>query len=601
MDARAATIADRYELRERVGQGGCGVVYRAADRHTGQLVAIKMLSHATRQDPSFVERLVREQQALQALAGTHAVGAIDLCRANSGELCLVMEWLEGTDLEQHLTALEKLGTPLSVDQLWRVVQPVLQTLEKAHELGIVHRDIKPANIFLLSENRGVRLLDFGFSRLKSSAALTAADTVMGSPSYIAPEAWQHGSKAIDKQADLYAAGVIVFRALSGRVPFEGASLVETMKLVTTAPRPSLCELRGDLPTVMDTWVAHALAIDPERRFQYASSFLEALAAALAGVELPSRTLPAASRHPETAPPPKTTAGERQNALSVAFGRAASLLKRVASSLSRAPAPPLVSGPIPAGHTTSDRDAVSAIRSKDENARFPEPDSLMAELLPPSLPPPPVAKTEPPEVHAPLAPSPMIAIEGPSEPPVPVSAPPPSEPAPAMLEPLTAPAPLPTAALPDETSKADPTPLPSKVRKPRTARKPRKRSSQKPVVRASRPPATSVDGRPASSAPPEPSTQEPNGEQPPRRRASKKKAAKRGAAQPESGAPAAAKLEGRAKKPTTGTSNARPNARKRASKPTAPGKRAAASPTAKSARKKSDAPAAAQTSRRTSKQ
>src|SRR5688572_31652179 len=109
MDASRAIIADRYELYERVGQGGCGVVYRAADRHTGRLVAVKMLSHATRQNPSFVERLVREQQALQALAGTHAVAAIDLCRAPTGELCLVMEWLEGIDLEQRLADVEKLG------------------------------------------------------------------------------------------------------------------------------------------------------------------------------------------------------------------------------------------------------------------------------------------------------------------------------------------------------------------------------------------------------------------------------------------------------------------------------------------------------------
>src|SRR5690606_15646632 len=141
---------------------------------------------------------------------THAVGAIDLCRADNGALCLVMEWLEGVDLEQRLVELGQVGCLMETQELLDILGPVTDTLEKAHELGIVHRDIKPANIFLLSEKRGVRLLDFGLSRLKSSATLTAVDTVMGSPSYIAPEAWQSGSKGTGKQADLYSAAVIVF-------------------------------------------------------------------------------------------------------------------------------------------------------------------------------------------------------------------------------------------------------------------------------------------------------------------------------------------------------------------------------------------------------
>ena len=128
MQARAQTIvAQRYALHERVGQGGCGVVYRATDQTSGETVAVKMLSRAARQNPSFVERLVREQQALLALAGTHAVAAIDLCRADTGELCLVMEWLEGADLEQHLSTREQSGTRFAVDELLQVMRPVLET------------------------------------------------------------------------------------------------------------------------------------------------------------------------------------------------------------------------------------------------------------------------------------------------------------------------------------------------------------------------------------------------------------------------------------------------------------------------------------------
>ena len=328
-----SVLAQRYELQRLVARGGCGLVYRALDRRSGRTVAIKMLSAPARQDAHFVERLLREQQAMQALAGTHAVAAIDLCRTETGAVCLVMEWLDGIDMEQRLSDLEARGERMARQELLAILHPLLETLEKAHELGIVHRDIKPANIFLLSTAGGVRLLDFGFSRLKSSATLTAADTVMGSPSYIAPEAWKEGSKAMGRQADLYSMGVIVFRALTGQLPFEGKSLVETMRLVTAPARPSLCALRSDLPPVMDEWGKRALALDPRERFAFASHFEDALAAALDGLPLPEHTLPSAQpTHPTSIPPPRTTASERRGAFSAAVGRATALLKRLASSL-----------------------------------------------------------------------------------------------------------------------------------------------------------------------------------------------------------------------------------------------------------------------------
>lgn len=332
-------VAHRYELHDAVGKGGCGIVYRATDTHRGRTVAVKMLSHSARQEPSYVERLMREQQALRALSGTHAVGAVDLCRSESGALCLVMEWLDGFDLEQHLAKLEERGERMEAQEVLNVMRPVLETLGKAHELGIVHRDVKPANIFLLSGNRGVRLLDFGLSRLQSSATLTAAGVVMGSPSYISPEAWLSGSKAIGPQADLYAAGVVVFRALTGRLPFEGESWAETMQLATLSERPSARAARPDLPASVDAWVDVALAIDPNGRFQYARSFLDALSAALHGSDIPAHTRPGPKPRRSTVPPPATTAAERQNALTTAISRATSLLKRLATSFGRAPAAP----------------------------------------------------------------------------------------------------------------------------------------------------------------------------------------------------------------------------------------------------------------------
>jgi serine/threonine-protein kinase len=274
-------VGERYELREVVGRGGYGTVYRAFDQQTQAAVAVKVLSPGGGRDPHLYERMLREKEAMTALAGTNAVTAIDLCRAPSGALCLVMEWLEGLDLERYLAKIEQAGRRLGPEKLLRILGPVVETLKRAHQLGIVHRDIKPANIFLLSPPRdGVKLLDFGLSRMQSSAPLTAAGIVMGSPSYIAPEVWGGNSRVVDHRADLYSLAVIVFRALSGQIPFPTESLVEKLALVTKAPRPSLCALRPDLPPSMDEWVTQAMAVDPHYRFNTAQGLLTALVLSL---------------------------------------------------------------------------------------------------------------------------------------------------------------------------------------------------------------------------------------------------------------------------------------------------------------------------------
>jgi serine/threonine protein kinase len=273
-------ISDRYELTGILGHGGQGVVYRARDRTTGRGVAIKMLSDSVADDPVYAARLAREQEALVALAGTSAVAVYDLCEAPNGSLCLVMELLEGSDLEKRFEELEARNERLPLARLSSIMEPIVDTLERAHDAGIIHRDLKPGNIFLLSDGEGVRLFDFGLSRSRKAMRLTAAGTVMGSPSYIAPEVWKGDSDALDGRVDVYSLAVILFRALSGDLPFEGRTLKESFELASNAPRPSLRALRPDLPPRVDAWVAQALAIDRDRRFQTArgmwNGFLKAL-------------------------------------------------------------------------------------------------------------------------------------------------------------------------------------------------------------------------------------------------------------------------------------------------------------------------------------
>lgn len=265
-DRTGETIAERYDLLDVVGRGGQGLVYRGYDRWMERPVAVKLLSGPAAKDPSMAERLMREQQALSALKGTSAVELFDVCRGNNGEIALVMELLSGIDLEEHLYTLEDRGEHLSLERVAEIFDPIVETLDVAHRAGILHRDLKPANVFLLDYG-AVRLLDFGLARLKSAAPLTKAGTIMGSPSFMAPEAWKGQQGLVDHRADVYSLGVILFRVLSGDLPFSGESLHEKFLGTTKSARPSLLAKRPDLPPAADDWVEMALAIDREDRFE----------------------------------------------------------------------------------------------------------------------------------------------------------------------------------------------------------------------------------------------------------------------------------------------------------------------------------------------
>lgn len=278
-------IRERWELAEIVGRGGHSVIYRARDRETGAEVAVKVLHQVAAESPELSIRLVREHRILGRLAGSAAVQVHRLTSTPDGVLCLVMELLRGEDLDEGLARLERTGERLSVNRLIELLDPIVETLDLAHDHDIVHRDLKPGNIFVLERSGAgevpVRLLDFGLAKLGSASPLTSAEMVIGSPSYIAPEVWQGNGAKADHRMDVYSLGAIVFRALGGRVPFEGDSLRAKVQQVIHAPRPSLRALRPDLPEEIDSWVAQSLAVDPARRFSRAGALWTALGAVLA--------------------------------------------------------------------------------------------------------------------------------------------------------------------------------------------------------------------------------------------------------------------------------------------------------------------------------
>lgn len=276
-------ISNRYRILERLGAGAHGVVYRARDLETRGELALKFLGDGKALDPELSRRMEREATAMARLRGTSAVYVHGIATAQDGTLYVAMEMLHGQDFEGYLQEAEKVGGRIKASRLLEILRPVAATLEQAHAQGIIHRDLKPSNVFIVDADKGggVRLLDFGLAKLLDATTITNDGMIAGTPSYIAPEAWRGTSHALDHRIDVYAFGVIVFRALSGRLPPPSSDLLEICKWATSGARPSLSALRSSLPAAIDGWVERALAIFPDERFRSAAEAFAALEAVLA--------------------------------------------------------------------------------------------------------------------------------------------------------------------------------------------------------------------------------------------------------------------------------------------------------------------------------
>lgn len=267
-DRTGQTVGGRYVLDQVLGRGGQSTVYRGRDLRYGDEVAIKVLNEAVAKSSDWVERMFREARAMASLQGTATVRVLDQQWTSDGAMCLVMELLHGLDLDDHFQSYEQRGEHIQERELVALLSPIADTLEAAHAQGIIHRDLKPPNIFVVdaAHGGGVRLLDFGFAKFTRMKGMTGFGQIAGSPSYIAPEAWQGDSSQLDHRVDIYAFGAIVFRGLGGKPPFQHTDLMDLILAVTKGPRPSLVALRPDLPRDLDDWVAQSLAIDREERF-----------------------------------------------------------------------------------------------------------------------------------------------------------------------------------------------------------------------------------------------------------------------------------------------------------------------------------------------
>jgi serine/threonine protein kinase len=271
--APGTILLGKYRIDELIGSGGMGNVVRASHLYLRQAFAIKIMLPQMAESDSTKQRFLREAQATVRLKGEHCARVMDVGVTPEGAPFMVMEFLDGNDLNQILRHHGPQVPPIVVDLMLQACEGIAE----AHALGIVHRDIKPSNFFITRRPDGsmlLKILDFGISKAPvGQDELTATQTVLGTPSYMAPEQMKSGRGA-DPRSDIWSIGVVMYQLLTGRTPFMGESYAElVLKVGLEPPAPILVPLPDGLGGV----VLRCLEKDPATRFQNVGELARLLA------------------------------------------------------------------------------------------------------------------------------------------------------------------------------------------------------------------------------------------------------------------------------------------------------------------------------------
>jgi serine/threonine protein kinase len=302
-------IAGRYRLLRVLGEGAMGIVWEAVHVELGRPVAIKVLTEAALTTDSCAERFAREARAACRIDHPNVVRVLDFGRLPAGAPFLVMELLAGETLEDVLE--RRLGSrqPMALAEVCRWLAPIAKALDVAHALGIVHRDVKPANIMRIEregEDPRYVLVDFGLASLyaQGDARLTKVGAVLGTPAYLAPEG--AAGDRVDARADVYSLACIAFELLTGHVPHERDTLMQTLTAKLTEPAPRLSDVAGyQFLAPLEALMASALATDPNARPSTAGDLVRGL------VRIAEGRIPAPQR---TDPPPPPKPSKRRGGL-----------------------------------------------------------------------------------------------------------------------------------------------------------------------------------------------------------------------------------------------------------------------------------------------
>jgi serine/threonine protein kinase len=264
------TRLGRYEIREMLGQGGMGQVYRAWDSVLKRDVAVKVLGTP---DEGLLARFAREAEAISQLDHANVVTIHDF-QADPAMPCIVMEYLQGEDLSSRLRR-----GPLPVGEAVDVILSVCSAVHACHALGIIHRDLKPGNVFLhrtVEFGVVVKVLDFGVAMLQQAIAegITQPGHVVGTPRYLSPEQVEH--KEADSRSDQYAIGHLLYTVLVGKSPFAEIQGLGLVRAILGSEYPRLREVRPDLPARLVDAIERAMSVSPGRRYPSVLAFGQAV-------------------------------------------------------------------------------------------------------------------------------------------------------------------------------------------------------------------------------------------------------------------------------------------------------------------------------------
>lgn len=274
--AAGRVLGERYRLESLLGRGGMGAVYLALDLQENRRVAVKALRQSRHGDDHVSRRMLREARAVAAVGHPGIVELLDVGKDEHGQWFVVFELLRGKDLDAIIVEEQD----LTLGDVWRIGVEVLDALDAAHQAGIVHRDLKPANLFLHETDAGwkMKLLDFGIAKQKNLATeetkLTTTGIVVGTPQYMSPE--QARGKSLDGRSDCWSVACVLFKLLTGHVPFQEDNFADLMARMLTEKPPRLDVLYPELPEPLRRAVDGALRRKPEKRFESAGVMRDVL-------------------------------------------------------------------------------------------------------------------------------------------------------------------------------------------------------------------------------------------------------------------------------------------------------------------------------------
>jgi serine/threonine-protein kinase len=310
-------LAGKYRVEKVLGVGGMGVVVAAMHTELDERVALKFLLPSAARNPGVVARFNREARAAVKIKSQHVARVSDVGTLENGTPYIVMEYLHGRDLGDALASAGRLALSAAIDYVLQATEAIAE----AHAAGIVHRDLKPPNLFLAEQPDGnsiVKVLDFGISKAvlvdepTGGGALTGTTDVFGSPAYMSPEQLK-ASRDVDARTDVWALGVILYELISGRAPFERATVAETFGSILYEQAAPLRSVVPEVPEELDRAILRCLEKDVSKRMPNVAELARALlpyasSASYASADRASRVLRRAGLVGDAPPPSAAISG-----------------------------------------------------------------------------------------------------------------------------------------------------------------------------------------------------------------------------------------------------------------------------------------------------